>query len=109
MMSRPTIPTTDVQQTPTTVHPPTRTPPRADTQTATGLKRAAEEPVEEIDAGRALEPQPEEADMELSTMENLKHILEMETRMEDNLEDDYIEGMYMNDGVDWWPLEDVRK
>ncbi len=42
----------------TTIHPQMRAPPTTDTTTATGLKRAAEEPVEEIDAERALESVP---------------------------------------------------
>ena len=92
----------------TTTIPQMRAPPTTDTPTTTGLKRAAEEPVEEIDAERALEPRPEEVDMELNTIENLKHILELETHMEDNF-DEYNEGMYMDDGVDWWPLEEVQK
>ena len=71
----------------TIIHPQMRAPPTTDTTTTTGLKRAAEEPVEEIDAERALEPRPEEVDMELNTIENLKHILELETRMEENFDE----------------------
>ena len=29
--------------------------------------------------------------------------------MEEDLMDTQLEGMYMDDGIDWWALEDVRK
>ncbi len=47
--------------------------------------------------------------METSCETDLKHILEMETKIEDDLMDTRLEGMYMDDDIGWWPLEDVRK
>ncbi len=60
---------------------PAEAPPTTE-QTMSGLKRTAEAPVEEIDAARALQPQSEDADMEISIVENLEHILEMELNTE---------------------------
>ena len=77
-------------------------------QTSVGQKRAADEPVEEMDAARALQPEVEETKMEIGVVENLKHILELELCTEDNLESDF-EGLYSDDGLDWWPLEKVRR
>ena len=56
----------------------------------TGLKRAPDQPVEEIDAARGDQPQHDEpdADVEMSIVESLKHILAMEMNTEENLEDD---------------------
>jgi hypothetical protein len=59
-----------------------------------------------MDATRAEEPQVEETSMEISTVENLKHILEMELCAD--AEDD-LEGIYSDDGLDWWPAEKVRQ
>ena len=46
--------------------------------------------------------------MELDIVEELRHTLSLEVGHGDD-ECDALEGMYMDDGVDWWPYEDVKK
>ncbi len=102
-----TTPTPTTEET-RTAAPELEEPTITTTVPTPGVKRAAEEPVEEIDAARALQPYTEDTSMEIGTVEDLMHILEMELSTEENLEDD-LEGLYMDDGKDWWPLAAVRQ
>ena len=105
-------PTSLTRPTPPITHTPPSHEERPEThevpaeQISTGRKRAADEPVEEMDATRAEESQVEETSMKISTVENLKHILEMELCAD--AEDD-LDGIYSDDGLDWWPAEKVRQ